>query len=59
MTGRHQPLRCPVCGAYRGDVRPVALVEANSGPGWTRYACRTCVPTCPLDEELAPLDRPR
>ncbi len=52
---RTTPPRCPDCGELRGDVRPVAFIESGSGPGWTRYACRRCVPRTPLDSE--PVDR--
>ncbi|MCZ7413023.1 hypothetical protein [Streptomyces sp. WMMC897] len=56
MTGQ-DPQRCDHCGQLCADTRPVEFIEAGSGPGWTRRACRTCVPHCPLDEELRILDR--
>ncbi|GAA4676946.1 hypothetical protein GCM10023347_34170 [Streptomyces chumphonensis] len=55
MTAPRSLQRCPDCRQLRDDVRPVALIEANSGPGWTRRACLACVPSCPLDTE--PVDR--
>ncbi|MDT0382395.1 hypothetical protein RM572_26910 [Streptomyces sp. DSM 42041] len=33
---------CALCEEYAAERMTVAMVQGNSGPGWSRYACLPC-----------------
>lgn len=68
MSGREELLavagECAECCEYVVERITVAIVQGNSGPGWSRYACVPCARRCArsvfapawLREDLATLD---
>lgn len=68
MSAREELLavagECAECREYVAERVTVAIVQGNSGPGWSRYACVLCARRCAqsvfapewLREDLAILD---
>lgn len=34
--------QCDVCEEYAAERMTVAMVQGNSGPGWSKYGCVPC-----------------